>query len=40
LVVPDAEKNARADADMIYQSALAGNDETERGRREKRRATG
>jgi len=45
LVVPDAEKNTRAYADLIYQSALAGSkenvtDDAESGRREKRRATG
>jgi hypothetical protein len=45
LVVPDAEKNPRAYADLIYQSALAGTkengtDSAESGKREKRRATG
>jgi hypothetical protein len=45
LVVPDAKKNRRAYADLIYQSALAGNeenvtDEAESGKREKIRATG
>jgi hypothetical protein len=45
LVVPDAKKNPRGYAELIYQTALAGNkekgaDEAESGKQEKRRATG
>ena len=45
LVVQDAKKTPRAYADLVYQTAFAGNkengaDEAERGRQVKRRATG